>query len=399
MWPEIVFLGGIFTPNQLEFVEKNSKGVVQNAADALQKSIILGFVQNGVDSLNVVNLPFIGSYPRGFESSHFPPTAEVVHGKVKIVGQRFSLVRVVKSFSRMFGALNGLASVAPRGPHVVLVYSAHLPFLAAALLHGATRRGAKVCLILPDFPEFMGEGGWKYKFVKGVESRVFYALSKLIDGFVLLTPAMAERLRLTRNNFTVVEGIAAPPPSFRPASAGATRVFLYTGTLARRYGIMDLVDSFRQLAASQVELWICGDGDARADVIEASRQDSRIKYYGQVSREKATEFQSQATVLVNPRRPAGEFTKYSFPSKTLEYMASGRPVLMYPLPGMPKEYDSYFLPLDAGDPKTLSSALLALATADLQELQEKGMRARKFVAEEKNAKVQSRKILTLVSGL
>ena len=48
-----------------------------------------------------------------------------------------------------------------------------------------------------------------------------------------------------------------------------------------------------------------------------------------------------ATLLINPRFSNEEYTKYSFPSKNMEYMASGTPILTTKLPGMPKEYYEY----------------------------------------------------------
>lgn len=393
--PPTVFLGGIFTLGQTEFVARNSIGVVQNAADALQKSIILGLVENGIQSFRVVNLPFIGSYPRGFALSSFPATEETIYGTVQVEGQKFSLFRFIKSFSRLSGALRGLRAATAPGS-VVLVYSAHLPFMAAALVH-RTFGGPKICLIIPDLPEFMGEGGWKYRAVKAVESRIFYALARLVDRFVLLTPQMAERLRIPPDRFVVVEGIANPRGvGSQPAPTG-TRSFLYTGTLARRYGIMDLVTAFTAVIDDSLELWICGEGDTKSDILAAAQVDSRIKFLGQLSREQALELQLRASVLVNPRLPVGEYTRYSFPSKTMEYMTSGRPVLMYPLPGMPPEYQGHFFPLDYRSSDTLEQWIRQLASVSDDELDAMGKSARTFILGEKNAKAQAAKILAMIS--
>lgn len=64
-----------------------------------------------------------------------------------------------------------------------------------------------------------------------------------------------------------------------------------------------------------VELWICGSGDSKEAINEATRIDSRIKFFGLVDSETALEMQHKATILVNPRTSEGEYTKYSFPSK------------------------------------------------------------------------------------
>ena len=67
--------------------------------------------------------------------------------------------------------------------------------------------------------------------------------------------------------------------------------------------------------------------------------------------------QQQATLLVNPRKGHEEYTKYSFPSKTMEYMASGTPTIMYKLPGLPIEYEEYLVLLPDNSQETLTAIL------------------------------------------
>ena len=64
---------------------------------------------------------------------------------------------------------------------------------------------------------------------------------------------------------------------------------------------------------------------------------------GQVSLNEARALQKTADVLVNPRLNEGEYTKYSFPSKTMEYLSTGRPVVCYKLDGIPDEYDKHLM--------------------------------------------------------
>lgn len=397
----VVFLGGIFTPLQINMIERESKGVIQNAADGLQKKLIEGLSETYPGPVSVSNLPFIGSYPKLSRLKFFPGTNEFVHAK--ILGQGFVNIRVLKTFSRFFSAFLGLFRASPSRRCSIVVYSAHLPFLFAAILYRSIFRDSRVCLILPDFPEFMGEGGQLYRIAKSVESWIFYRLVRRIDGFVLLTRFMAERLNLRDDQFVVVEGIADTLPTGTVGDKSYDhpnrRAFLYTGTLASRYGIMDLVKAFRLVKHPHAQLWICGEGDSRENIIEAARQDQRIRFLGQVSRDGARQFQREANVLVNPRQPTGEFTRYSFPSKTLEYMASGRPVLMYHLPGIPDEYLPHFIQPSSLGIDGLAATMEQLANADLEDLETIGVRALEFVFEQKNAIVQCKKIVELLESM
>ena len=100
----------------------------------------------------------------------------------------------------------------------------------------------------------------------------------------------------------------------------------------------------------------------------------------------------KATLLINPRPTNEEYTKYSFPSKTLEYMASGTPVLMTRLPGMPKDYEEYVYLFDEetveGFANTLGEVLQSKS-----ELQEKGKRAREFILTTRNNRGQALRII------
>jgi glycosyltransferase involved in cell wall biosynthesis len=88
--------------------------------------------------------------------------------------------------------------------------------------------------------------------------------------------------------------------------------------------------------------------------------------------------------------------KYSFPSKTMEYMASGKPVVMYKLDGIPDEYDEYLFYADG------SNGIEGLATKLKEVLNNydsalvKAECAKEFVLNNKNAKVQAKRILDFV---
>lgn len=56
-------------------------------------------------------------------------------------------------------------------------------------------------------------------------------------------------------------------------------------------------------------------------------KDRRIQYLGSIPHDEILQLQRTASLLVNPRTPEGIYTKYSFPSKTMEYLASGTPTL------------------------------------------------------------------------
>lgn len=106
-----------------------------------------------------------------------------------------------------------------------------------------------------------------------------------------------------------------------------------------------------------------------------------------------------ATLLVNPRPTDAEYTKYSFPSKNMEYMASGTPVLTTKLPGMPPDHLPHVYLIEDETADGIANVLGDLLTRDASELHEKGRAAKAFILEEKNNVSQAKKLLGLLESL
>ena len=123
----------------------------------------------------------------------------------------------------------------------------------------------------------------------------------------------------------------------------------------------------------------------------------KIKFFGVVPNDMVVQEEIKATLLINPRFTNEEYTKYSFPSKNMEYMASGTPTLTTKLPGMPKEYYDYIYTFDQEDVESFKNKLEEILSKPSEELHKKGMDAKEFVLEQKNNVVQARKIIKLIT--
>ena len=124
--------------------------------------------------------------------------------------------------------------------------------------------------------------------------------------------------------------------------------------------------------------------------------DNRIVYKGLLPKKDIIRLQQEATLLVNPRHSNEEFTMYSFPSKTMEYMASGTPVVMAPLKCLPKEYDKYLFFFEDESVEGMALTMKSICEKMPEELERKGALAAHFIRTEKNSKVQVNKILELL---
>ncbi|MBR2471847.1 MAG: glycosyltransferase, partial [Clostridia bacterium] len=106
--------------------------------------------------------------------------------------------------------------------------------------------------------------------------------------------------------------------------------------------------------------------------------------------------QSRASVLVNPRTNEGEYTKYSFPSKTMEYLAAGKPVIMHKLDGIPDEYDEYLYYINGSSAEDLKDAIVKACSKTDDELALFGAKASRWVLKEKSPSGQAKKIIRMI---
>ena len=172
----------------------------------------------------------------------------------------------------------------------------------------------------------------------------------------------------------------------------------HLGTVSSEiFGILHLIEAFKNIDSPNYRLIICGIGDSEEEIKKSSELDSRIDFLGQLKREDVLSLQKKATVLVNPRQNNEEFTKYSFPSKNLEYLSSGIPLVAYKLDGIPDEYDKYINYVPDNSTDAFASVIQKICELPVGERTEMGRRARDFVLEEKNNVKQTKRILDFIS--
>lgn len=390
----ILFLGGIFSPKVEGRVRALSIGGIQNAADALQKAYISGLVSN-VDAslLDIINLPFVGSFPRKYREVKFCSSDETAYNGARVHTVGFLNLPLIKHFFRFWGAYSALKlRLASRKtqPHHIICYSMHLPFLLAVAILGKLEPTVKTTLIIPDLPEFMlSKTSFLEQWFRLAFNQLTYSLAEQFDNHVYITEHMTQIFK--KKPSIIIEGMIelGSSQSFSECVL-RDNILLYTGTLDERYGIKNLVDWFTEYYIGDLVLGICGDGDCRDYILDAELRSSNVIFYGQLSREHTRERQRSARFLINPRNNTGEYTKYSFPSKVIEYFDSGTPVLMYALDGIPAEYYNYCYVIDdvpGGFDLALNRVINDSNASSV------GLKAQAFVREEKNCQAQVLRLL------
>jgi len=289
-----------------------------------------------------------------------------------------------------------------KGKDRAIICYALSPTLSSAALKAAKKHGVKCTALVTDIPELMNvakkQGGIKSK-LYSIYSQSTYEKMTQYDSYILLTEAMSEGVNPHQKPYIVVEGMTdslMQDASNELSLKNSPKVVLYAGALFEKYGVMNLVEGFIKANIENCELWLFGNGEIEGYLNQL--KNDKVKYFGVVPNSEVVEHEIKAALLVNPRSSAEEFTKYSFPSKNMEYMMSGTPVLACKLPGMPNEYLEYIYIAQDESTQGFADALTKILSKDEQELHAMGLKAKAFVSLEKSNIIQAGKISKFIKG-
>jgi len=399
---DMVFLGGLFPKATESEIISNSIGQIDNAANNLQWNLIKGFDANLKLPVKIINSLYIGSYPKkykkpiinSYEFSHTDNSLDINVGFVNIVG-----LKHLSRFASLKPILSKWAITKSSKTKVIFAYALTSIFVELLCYVKKVNPEVVTVIIVPDLPKYMDTSNKSRIlgcFFKSLSMNHINRKIANIDVFVLLTKYMIEGLGLWDKETVVMEGVASQPSKISGGNAilySDNINIVYTGTMNARYGILSLIDAFRKIKDKKYRLILCGAGDSVSLVEDAARSDNRITYMGQLKRDDIINIQDSATLLVNPRQNNEEFTKYSFPSKIMEYLSSGKPVIAYKLDGMPDEYDNFIHYVEGNSIESLKNKLIEVAEQPNEIRCAFGETARNWILKEKNSITQTARII------
>lgn len=394
---DIAMLTGLFPENARKEIIENSIGGIQNAADALQWNLVEGLDANLKTPVKIFNSLYIGAFPMRYKKAIIHTKAFQHTAGANDINVGFLNFPLLKHYMRYFTLRPHLKAWAMDGKKnkALIAYAMTSPFTKALRYVKKLNPNIMTCLVVPDLPEYMNTSNKQsllYSVLKNFDRKTLDATLAYCDKYILLTEHMADYLGV--NDYLVVEGIATEQKVIEQKHS--SNVILYTGTLNEKYGILNLLDAFEKMENKNYRLVLCGTGDAENIIKQRAEKNDRIDFRGQLPREEILQLQREAAVLVNPRQGTEEFTKYSFPSKNLEYLSTGRPVVAYKLAGIPSEYDEYFFFVENETIQSFASKLDEVCSLSVEEQLAFGKRAADFVQKNKSKKAQGERILNFI---
>jgi glycosyltransferase involved in cell wall biosynthesis len=151
-----------------------------------------------------------------------------------------------------------------------------------------------------------------------------------------LSDGLLKALALENKPHLVFPGIVEQASKGKPLFS-KNGYFYFGGALLARYGILSLLEAY--LAAKpDYDLIIAGHETSSDEFKHLLRQSPRIRYLGQVTKEENAILEANAALLINPRPYDEKLDQESVPSKLLEYLASGSPILSTRHSALQKEF-------------------------------------------------------------
>lgn len=278
---------------------------------------------------------------------------------------------------------------------VLFVHGIHTPYLLFALFMRVC--GVKTVAVLTD-PSgvVVPTDGGLAKRLKALDSRIVRLLLGRFSGTVALAPDLVANFSETKPT-VVFPGILNADwrkavEAAAPSSPRERFTVLYAGGLNRSYGVPLLVEAAAQLP--DVDFVFLGKGDC-VDVVAESGLDN-VRYGGFVGPDELLAHAMAADVLINTRPPTAAFAVASFPSKLIEYLATGRPVLTTRIASIPPDLaDAFFYIEDDGVEATVT-AIGTLRAMDPETRAARGRQAREAVVSAYSEDAVAAKLARLV---
>lgn len=317
---------------------------------------------------------------------------------VYIGGPNIPLIKQLCSVIAVEREIKKIEKEYPDEDICILTHTVYLQSLLAANSRKKKNRNITVVSLVPDLPDYTtNEKLSDSKVNLGLLTwyrRLSLRQKMNTDGYVCFAEHQMEKLNADKP-YIVMEGFvdATFIDKVKPAVLSRDKkIFTYAGNLKSDSGVDLLVDAFHIANCKNAELWIFGEGELK-EVIEKKGY-PQVKLMGVKSREEIIAIEKASYCLVNPRPIHEAYARYSFPSKLLEYMATGVPVVTTHIPSIGQEYLDKMIVIENYCLEEFVDKLRQVASGKWNEI---GTIASQYVHLCKNVNYQAKRVVDYVT--
>lgn len=393
---EILYVSSLCSKYLLNYIFETSRVKPIQNAQKFHRLLAEGFALNsdacGIETLSVVPINLMSHKKKIWHLSS-EKVDNILFNYIPMINLPIikNVIVFIYSFFKIWRW-----SFSKKGRNKVVICDALKFSVSSAAILACKLSRVRVVGIITDLPDLMVGKDKKYD----LKYKVYKGLSHFVilnfDKYIILTEQMNGVVNPHHKPFIVMEGLVDIKMGKKENSLiikDSNRVLLYTGGIFEKYGIKNLIKAFMKLEDESLRLHIFGQGEMEKEMPGYMKEDERVVYKGIAPNANVVECQLSAILLINPRPTNEEFTKYSFPSKNMEYMVSGTPMVTTKLPGMPLEYYEYVYFFEDESVEGMADTLKGLLQKSDNELRSFGIRAKQFVLNNKSNLIQAKRIL------
>jgi glycosyltransferase involved in cell wall biosynthesis len=209
----------------------------------------------------------------------------------------------------------------------------------------------------------------------------FYWVRKL-SGVLVLNDIFIKKRKIAVPFLKTKIGVQPQGRRLAPQSdrLRARKIIIFAGTINSENGADLLIAFLKKNPDPEFELHFYGDGDRAENVAALANTDARVKYFGRISDDLLQVRLRAADLLLNLRDPECIACDYAFPSKLVNFMATGTPVLSNRFPGLDDGYTNCLYIVSAFDAVAFAERIISLLNHGIDSAI--GIRAREFVEEQ-----------------
>lgn len=407
---KIILCGHMYDDAETEVKKMSVPNTI--SGHKFQMNLLMGLMEN-IEDVYVVNTSRVRFFP------HYPEKIIkekdfLVNGKA--VGKSVGFVNLlgINYITRYIGIQKELKkyindNIKDNEKCVLVCFNCFFPITLSMFKCKHKYKNVYTCAVIGDIHGKYGVSPFDANnFFKGALMYFIGILSdksaSKFDCLAFLTKDMARALKVENKPFVVMEGMYNVSHKNEVDSdlteESDLKIIFYAGSLREEYGILHLIKAFEMIDNSEYRLYLAGGGGTEKHIKECAEKDNRINFLGYITPQEVDKWQKKATVLVSPRTAeSNEYVKYSFPSKTMECLASGKPYIAHRLPCDPPEYANYIQYADDESDEALAEKINEICSMPSSERDIIGAKAKKFIEEEKNPAVMTKRIVKMLEDM
>ena len=213
-------------------------------------------------------------------------------------------------------------------------------------------------------------------------------LGSSLDGYLSLTDGLVNVYNKHLPSY-VFEGLVTEENEGRKDPI--FNYFYFGGSLYERYGVKTMVEAFHKSNVKN-KLVIAGNGPLDKWIEQMAEDDYRILYLSQLNKEKNIGYLRNSIANINPRPLNSDLDRESVPSKLLEYLSIGTPVISTKYPKLYGLFKDDVTWIDGNDIESMRMAFESYNVSNQETYLKKAATARRKVFEFYGLSVQAESI-------